>query len=881
MPQTWPLVGRSGELRLLKGLLAKSGTRGMIVGGPAGVGKTRLVHEGVRQAAGADVEAVHLTATRASAVLPFGAIAPLLPPQSWAAASGGGVDTVGMLRQVSRALEQRTAGRRLVLVVDDAHHLDDGSAVLIHQLVAEGTATLLATLRSGVRAPEPVVALWKDGLVDRLDLDGLDGEALGDLLAQALAGPVDPAAVVRLAAWSRGNALYLKELVTGSLTTGALAQVGGLWRLVGELSPSRRLVELVESRLDRLAGAEREILEVVALGAPMRVEELAAVTDIDFAESLEARGFLTSSVEDGRVRFRLAHPVHVEVLRQQMPNLRRQRISAALASAVEALGNDLPEDQLRLATWRMYAGDARADLLMNAAGTAKAHHELAMAEEFAHAALRQGAGFPAELLIATLASARGRGDEAEQRLVSLLERGVDEGQRTAVLVARIDNLRLLGRFREALSLLEGPTEDDVAASMEVMSRKAGLLLDTRGPGAAADLVEWVCARGAGLPLAWACVVGATALTRQGRSDAAIELARRGEIVGDMPKDTRDPWPAALAALARADALATAGRLAEAHEVARSEHEAAVLSGSVDAQAFAALELANVYLGQGRLRSAIQHAREAAALFRVLSRMPVLGDCLITLATAEAMRADAQAAAAALAEHDRLDREPSYWRGVDLLVARGWAAAARGEVAAARGFFEDAYARGSEIGDLVGSLGALHNIARIGFAKEAAARLEQTAPAVEGGLAAARVLHVTALAAKEIDNLLAVSEAFEQMGANLLAAEAAADAAVVLAAAGEPRKAGACQRRAGDLSERCEGALTPALRSVETRQRLTPAERQVALLAAAGRPNRDIAKTLVLSLRTVENRLHRIYEKLGISGRAELASALRNEAGDMT
>ncbi len=56
--------------------------------------------------------------------------------------------------------------------------------------------------------------------------------------------------------------------------------------------------------------------------------------------------------------------------------------------------------------------------------------------------------------------------------------------------------------------------------------------------------------------------------------------------------------------------------------------------------------------------------------------------------------------------------------------------------------------------------------------------------------------------------------------------------------------------------------------------LTPAEREVALLAASGRANRDIAATLYLSPRTVENRLHRIYEKLGISGRAELSAALQ-------
>jgi DNA-binding CsgD family transcriptional regulator len=72
-------------------------------------------------------------------------------------------------------------------------------------------------------------------------------------------------------------------------------------------------------------------------------------------------------------------------------------------------------------------------------------------------------------------------------------------------------------------------------------------------------------------------------------------------------------------------------------------------------------------------------------------------------------------------------------------------------------------------------------------------------------------------------------------------------------------------------------VTPALQAIEARARLTPAERETALLAAAGQTNRAIAEQLYLSSRTVENRLHRVYEKLGISGRADLAEALGVDA----
>jgi DNA-binding CsgD family transcriptional regulator len=112
-----------------------------------------------------------------------------------------------------------------------------------------------------------------------------------------------------------------------------------------------------------------------------------------------------------------------------------------------------------------------------------------------------------------------------------------------------------------------------------------------------------------------------------------------------------------------------------------------------------------------------------------------------------------------------------------------------------------------------------------------------------------------------------------MGADLLAAEAAADATIAWRQAGDPRRAAAAQHRAASLTRRCQGATTPALQAIETRARLTPAERDTALLAARGHTNKQIADELCLSIRTVENRLQHVYEKLGISGRDELDEAL--------
>jgi DNA-binding NarL/FixJ family response regulator len=94
--------------------------------------------------------------------------------------------------------------------------------------------------------------------------------------------------------------------------------------------------------------------------------------------------------------------------------------------------------------------------------------------------------------------------------------------------------------------------------------------------------------------------------------------------------------------------------------------------------------------------------------------------------------------------------------------------------------------------------------------------------------------------------------------------------------GEPRRCAAASQYARGLLGECEGAVTPALRSLDSRSTLTAAERDTAELAARGFSNKAIAEELVLSVRSVENRLQRAYEKLGINSREGLESALRFE-----
>ena len=139
------------------------------------------------------------------------------------------------------------------------------------------------------------------------------------------------------------------------------------------------------------------------------------------------------------------------------------------------------------------------------------------------------------------------------------------------------------------------------------------------------------------------------------------------------------------------------------------------------------------------------------------------------------------------------------------------------------------------------------------------------------LAPLRAWHARAAAEPDGAGLLTVAEEFADLGMALYAAEAAAAAIPLLRAARAAQTAAASELLTA-LVARCDGAQVHTL--AVPQPTLTTRERQIAKLAAAGVPSKEIADQLYLSARTVDNHLLRVYAKLGVAGRAELAAALR-------
>jgi DNA-binding CsgD family transcriptional regulator len=233
-------------------------------------------------------------------------------------------------------------------------------------------------------------------------------------------------------------------------------------------------------------------------------------------------------------------------------------------------------------------------------------------------------------------------------------------------------------------------------------------------------------------------------------------------------------------------------------------------------------------------------------------------------------AAANASAASLA-----DPAPDGLFEADLVLrALAWFHLASGEPERARQWLGSAVELAHDLGQSGVELSLRHDLLRMG-SRDQVGPILSLGQDVEGPGPAAMLAHADALRLDDGNGLLAAAQSLAECGATIAAAEAALAAEVALRRKGHPRGATRAARRAAQLRAQVPDIALPTLvAAAATPVPLTAREREVAELAARRLSAAEIAERLVLSRRTVENHLQRIYTKLGIAGRAELEAALR-------
>jgi hypothetical protein len=250
-------------LRTIEAAISASAVSGILIGGAEGVGKSRIAREALSAVASQGSETRWTVGTSPGRAIPLGAFT------AWA--PSGVTDTVQLLRGVIESLTAASSGTKVVVGVDDVHLLDDLSTFVVHQIVQQGAAKVILTVRDDEPIPAAIQAIWTAGQFDRLDLEQLSLGQTTALLSAALEGSVDADAAQRLWKLTRGNVLYLRNIVEQEVADGRIVQQGGYWRWIGDPVVPRGLVGLVESRIGAVATPVSDVIDVLAVGEPIEL----------------------------------------------------------------------------------------------------------------------------------------------------------------------------------------------------------------------------------------------------------------------------------------------------------------------------------------------------------------------------------------------------------------------------------------------------------------------------------------------------------------------------------------------------------------------------------------------------------------------------------
>src|ERR1700733_9663465 len=400
---TPPIRGRAGELKVMSALVAAlaRGRGGvLVIEGPPGIGKSRLLTEVMALADKGGVRTLFGEAFEYQQTMPFFALFMATlgadPPVGDAEALrelGGSADlrywVVHDLADVIHAAPPQTP---LGIVIEDIHWADNGTLLALRSLASArpGVAVLwVLTTRTGVGGPvvqETLSALQRTNATV-VRVGAMSPDAVAEMVGDAVRANADES-LLKLAAKAHGNPFLIRELVGGLDEEGRLTVSRGRAAASGDTLP-RRLGAGMQQRLDLLSEGAGEVVRVAAV-LPDRFSAglLAAMLDRQPASLMSAVQEAVGAdllVEDGeQLRFR--HDLLREATRQSLPQSLRRAMERQSASIMLDLGAAPAEVATQLAR-SAEPGDREAIGALRAAAQSVGHSDASAAADLSKRAL--------------------------------------------------------------------------------------------------------------------------------------------------------------------------------------------------------------------------------------------------------------------------------------------------------------------------------------------------------------------------------------------------------------------------------------------------------------------------------------------------------------
>ncbi len=701
---------------------------GVALVGNEGVGKTTLATQAAERLGRGDP--LWVVGTFAQSSIPFGAFGPMIDVHA-----AGKPDA--LIKAAADSVLAQASSRPII--VDNARLLDPLSASLVYHLAKEAATTMIVTIRSVLRIPQVVSALWNDGLFERVDVIPFDADEAAALVAARGGGDA-----VTLYRRSAGNPLHLRMLLeTGGNDESLSAAID---RYLGQLSPR-----------------QRTLLGYLCVFEPLPRTDLVALTDeATLQEALESGSVLVhgDTVYSG-------HPLFLERLATMLDRSEIQRLRNAVAVQLAATPSRTPAERMGR-TLIALQGEAPVDpdAVVALAQEALQLGDTALAERLARGALERGEHFNARLTLSTALGWQGRGREADTVLGAVDPARLTEEQTMAWALPRAANqFWMLSEPERATTFLQNIRRKvgDRSSHITLDALSATFSMNAGNVRRAIEVADEVLAHADApdMAVAWAASAAALCSARMGRFDAVAPAVER-LLSAEHPGVLRF-----TAGLAETSTLLMDGEVQQAYDLATALTDFAELAEP--GRSIGEVLLAQVLLAQGEADAAADLLRPAAdKLARTGYSWGPLA--LIYLTTALGYQGHIAESAKALARAQSRHGTKSAMFAPELGIARAWRLATIGDRHAAITAARDAARTAKRSGQLAVAVRAWHEAARLGD-RRAADAMSQISDSVVCAYTDMALAHARALAAGDAAALTASADCLAAAGFNGAAADA--------------------------------------------------------------------------------------------------------------